>query len=104
MEKISKKVLTNGNTRLIISLNNAKWQQTKERTKMKTNKPEEKLGYNILLYRAEKEGVSQEAVNTLLRYYTDTLGWGMNEALNYTIELFDNGTIAQIKALNKEAK
>jgi len=76
----------------------------KERIKMKTNNLHEKAGYDCLLMRAEEEGVSQEAVNTLLRYYTDTLGWGMNEALNYTIELFDNGTIAQIKALNKEAK
>ena len=71
---------------------------------MKTNNLHEKAGYGCLLMRAEEEGVSQEAVNTLLRYYTDTLGWGMNEALNYTITLFDNGTIAQIKALNKEAK
>jgi hypothetical protein len=77
---------------------------TKERIKMKPNNLHEEAGYCCLLMRAEEEGVSQEAVNTLLRYYTDTLGWGMNKALNYTIELFDNGTIAQIKALNKEVK
>ena len=71
---------------------------------MKTNNLHEKDGYCCLLIRAEEENVSQEAVNTLLRYYTDTLGWGMNEALNYTIELFDNGTMARSKALNKEAK
>lgn len=46
---------------------------------MKTNNLHEEAGYCCLLIRAEEENVSQEAVNTLLRYYTDTLGWGMNE-------------------------
>lgn len=60
--------------------------------------PEEKLGYNLLLHNAADLDVSQDAVNKILRYYTDTLGWSMNQALLYTLELFENGTIAEVKS------
>ncbi len=68
----------------------------------KTNQePEVKLGYNVLLEKAKDLDVSQDAVNRLLRYYTDTLGWGMNQALIYALELFENGTIAEVKSWGK---
>ena len=55
--------------------------------------------YEELLERCTKEGISQKAIHTLLDYYTDNLEWSMQRAVDYAVELFENGTIALIKSL-----
>lgn len=55
--------------------------------------------YEELLERCAKEGISQKAIHTLLDYYTDNLEWSMQRAVDYAVELFENGTIALIKSL-----
>ena len=55
--------------------------------------------YEELLERCVKEGISQKAIHTLLDYYTDNLEWSMQKAVDYAVELFENGTITLIKSL-----
>lgn len=47
----------------------------------------------------EETQTSKTGILHLLRYYTDTLGWGMQASLDYTVGLFENGTIQEIKKL-----
>ena len=47
----------------------------------------------------EDTQTSKDGILRLLRYYTDTLGWGMQASLDYVAELFENGTIQQIKEI-----
>lgn len=49
--------------------------------------------------RCEETQTSKEGILRLLRYYTDTLGWGMQASVDYVAELFEDGTIQAIKAL-----
>ena len=55
--------------------------------------------YEQLIQLCKDTQTSQAGVLTLLRYYTDTLGWGMQESLDYVVGLFKNGTIQKIKEL-----
>ena len=55
--------------------------------------------YEQLMQFCKDTQTSQAGVLTLLRYYTDTLGWGMQDSLDYVVGLFENGTIQKIKEL-----
>ncbi len=55
--------------------------------------------YEQLIQFSKDAQISQEWIVRLLRYYTDTLGWGMQESLDYVVGLFENGTIQEIKKL-----
>lgn len=55
--------------------------------------------YEKLIQYCKDTQTSQAGVLTLLRYYTDTLGWGMQASLDYVVGLFENGTIQKIKEL-----
>ncbi len=55
--------------------------------------------YEQLMQFCKDTQTSQAGVLTLLRYYTDTLGWGMQASLDYVVGLFENGTIQKIKEL-----
>lgn len=43
----------------------------------------------------------RSGIKHLVNYYIESLGWTENESLMYTIDLFKNGTITQIKMLGK---
>ena len=55
--------------------------------------------YEELMQLCEETQTSKDGILRLLRYYTDELGWGMQASLDYTVELFKNGTIQKIKKL-----
>ena len=55
--------------------------------------------YEQLMQFCKDTQMSQAGILTLLRYYTDTLGWGMQASLDYVVSLFENGTIQKIKEL-----
>ena len=40
----------------------------------------------------------------LINYYTKTLGWTEEQAYEYAIELFHDGTISQIKLFGKDGE
>ena len=40
----------------------------------------------------------------LINYYIKDLGWSEEQALKYAIDLFHNGTIAQIKIIGKSGE
>lgn len=42
---------------------------------------------------------SDEGINYLINYYINSLGWTEEEAIKYTIKLFDNGSIDEIKII-----
>ena len=52
----------------------------------------------------ERTKTDLTGIKALLKYYTDTCGWTEEEALNHTIELFENGTIDQIKLFGKDGE
>ena len=52
-----------------------------------------------LLKLCEKHKTSTEGINYLIKYYINSLGWTEDEAIRYAIELFDNGTIDEIKII-----
>ena len=52
-----------------------------------------------LLKLCEQHETSTEEINYLINYYINSLGWTEEEAIKYTINLFDNGTIDEIKIL-----
>jgi len=39
-----------------------------------------------------------------VNYYINSLGWSEEEAIKYTIGLFHNGTIEQIKLIGKDGE
>ena len=55
--------------------------------------------YEELMKHCEETQTSKDGILRLLRYYTDELGWGMQASVDYVAELFENGTIQQIKKL-----
>lgn len=55
--------------------------------------------YEQLMQFCKDTQTSQKGILALLRYYTDTLGWGMQNSLDYVVGLFENGTIQKIKEL-----
>lgn len=52
-----------------------------------------------LLKLCEQHKTSTEGTNYLINYYINSLGWTEEEAIKYTIKLFDNGTIDEIKII-----
>lgn len=55
--------------------------------------------YEQVMQYCEDTQTSKDGILRLLRYYTETLGWGMQASLDYVAELFENGTIQQIKEI-----
>lgn len=52
-----------------------------------------------LLKLCEQHKTNTERINYLINYYINSLGWTEEEAIKYTIKLFDNGTIDEIKII-----
>lgn len=52
-----------------------------------------------LLKSCEQDKTSTEGINYLINYYINFLGWTEEEAIKYTIKLFDNGIIDEIKII-----
>lgn len=52
-----------------------------------------------LLKLCEQYKTSTEGINYLINYYINSLGWTEEEAIKYTIKLFDNGTIDESKII-----
>lgn len=49
--------------------------------------------------KCEKTNTRQEGIDFLIKYYTRSLEWSEREALEYTLQLFKDGTINEIKVL-----
>lgn len=43
--------------------------------------------------------VNKEGIQFLIDYYIRSLGWSYEKAVEYTIELFENGTIDEVKVI-----
>ena len=52
-----------------------------------------------LLKLCKKHNTSIEEINLLINYYINSLGWDETKAIKYTITLFENGTIDEIKII-----
>lgn len=55
--------------------------------------------YELLLKYCKDSQIRESDILSLLRYYTDTLGWGMQDSLDYVVGLFENGTIQKMKEI-----
>lgn len=47
-----------------------------------------------------KTDTSFEGINLLIDYYIKSLGWSKEQAVEYAIGLFEDGTIDSIKVIN----
>ena len=66
---------------------------------MSTNELKAKL-YKLV----DNTNTSRKGIDFLVNYYITSLGWSENDALRYTIKLFEDGVIDEIKVINgKEA-
>ena len=52
----------------------------------------------------EKHNTRFSGMEYLVNYYITSLNWTEKEALQYVIDLFKNGTIEQIKIIDKDGK
>lgn len=52
----------------------------------------------------EKTQTSKTGMEKLVEYYISSLGWSEEEACNYALGLFKDGTITQIKLIGKDGK
>jgi hypothetical protein len=52
----------------------------------------------------EKYETRYSGMEYLVNYYITSLKWTEKEALQYVIDLFKNGTIEQIKIIDKDGK
>lgn len=52
----------------------------------------------------EKHNTRFSGMEYLVNYYINSLKWTEKEALQYVIDLFKNGTIEQIKIIDKDGK
>lgn len=48
----------------------------------------------------KKTDTSFEGINLLIDYYIKSLGWSEEQAVEYAIGLFEDGTIDSIKVIN----
>ena len=48
----------------------------------------------------KKTDTSFEGINLLIDYYIKSLGWSKEQAVEYAIRLFEDGTIDSIKVIN----
>ena len=69
---------------------------------------EKKTGNDQLreqLYKiCDETKTSRSGMDYLVNYYQENLGWSEKAALEYAILLFHNGTIQQIKLINKDGE
>lgn len=49
----------------------------------------------------DKTNTTRTGIEHLIKYYIESLGWTEEEAIKYTIGLFHNGTIEQIKFIGE---
>lgn len=63
---------------------------------------EEKL-WQSLYKLCDETKTRRTGVEYLIKYY-QSLGWTEEKAIQYAIDLFQNGTVRQIKLLNEEGK
>lgn len=66
---------------------------------MGTNKLREKL-YQI----CEETKTERSGIDYLVNYYITSLSWSKEKAIEYTISLFHNGTIQEIKLFGKNGE
>ena len=52
--------------------------------------------------KCKETNTSIHGINLLLEYYKSSLGWDEDKAINYVLELFNNGTIDTIKFIGKD--
>ena len=52
----------------------------------------------------QKTDTRLSGMQYLIRYYTESLGWTEEQAYEYAIGLFHNGTIQQIKLFGKDGE
>jgi len=52
----------------------------------------------------EETGTSKTGIKTLINYYTQNCGWTEESAIEYIYELFENGTIDQIKLIGADGE
>ena len=48
----------------------------------------------------KRTDTSSKGIELLIDYYIKTLGWSKEQAVEYAIRLFENGTIDSIKVIN----
>jgi hypothetical protein len=48
----------------------------------------------------ERTDTSSKGIELLIDYYIKSLGWSKEQAIEYAIGLFENGTIDSIKVIN----
>ena len=52
----------------------------------------------------EKTETSKTGMEKLVEYYINSLGWSEDQACEYAIGLFHDGTISKIKLIGKDGK
>lgn len=57
------------------------------------------LKLNELIKRTD---TSSKGIELLIDYYIKSLGWSKEQAVEYAIGLFENGTIDSIKVINRK--
>ena len=67
---------------------------------MKSNNELRQKLYEI----CDKSNTRRSAMDFLVDYYISSLGWTEEEAINYAIGLFKNGTISAIKLFGKDGE
>ncbi len=59
---------------------------------------------NILDDLCTKTNTRKSGIDYLVKYYIGSLGWSEEEAIKYTINLFKNGTIQEIKLFGENGE
>lgn len=57
-----------------------------------------------LALKCKETNIDLNVIKHLENYYISSLGWSKEKAINYILELFDNGTIDSIKILGADGK
>lgn len=52
----------------------------------------------------EKTETSKTGMDKLVEYYINSLGWSEDQACEYALGLFHDGTISKIKLIGKDGK
>ena len=52
----------------------------------------------------EKTETSKSGMDKLVEYYINSLGWSEDQACEYALGLFHDGTISKIKLIGKDGK
>ncbi len=59
---------------------------------------------HLLELKCKEINTNLSGIKHLENYYIGLLGWSKEKAINYILELFDNGTIDSIKVLESNGK